>query len=80
VGSTSFAIDLPHASSLRLQVFDAAGRLVRDLSRGKLAAGRHPFVWDGRGVAASQAPSGVYFLRAATDTGEGTLRLLRMRD
>jgi DNA-binding beta-propeller fold protein YncE len=80
VGSTSFAVDLPHASSLRLQVFDAAGRLVRELSRGKLAAGRHPFVWDGRGVAGSQAPSGVYFLRAATDTGEGTLRLLRMRD
>ena len=45
---TTIAFDLARAQSVRLEVFDLRGRLVRRLQDGVLAAGRHEVRWDGR--------------------------------
>jgi len=67
VATARVAFTLPRATAVRLRVLDAAGRLVRALPGGALAAGRHEAVWDGRDAAGAPAPAGAYFveLRAA---------------
>ena len=52
------------ARSARLEIFDLGGRLIRRLpSEREPQAGAAIFEWDGRGMDADPAPSGVYFAR-----------------
>jgi len=64
----SFA--LPAADRVRLEIFDARGRLVRQLLDGNLPAGAHTVTWDGLDDAGRVAASGVYRARLATAKGE----------
>jgi flagellar basal-body rod modification protein FlgD len=56
------------AAAVKLEVLDAAGRVVR-AETGQPHAGSHPFVWDGKNQTGGQLPDGgVYSLRVtATD-------------
>lgn len=51
---------LPQAGSVRLEIFDLAGRVVETV-RAEQAAGRHQSVWR-----PSSLPSGLYFCRLHT--------------
>src|SRR5262249_56993288 len=62
-GEARLALDLSGATSVRVAVFDALGRHVRDLANGGLPAGRHALAWDGRDARGADAPAGVYYLR-----------------
>jgi len=53
---------LSRPAEVHLQVFDAGGRLVREL-RSAEAAARAAFRWDGRDQAGSRLGSGIYLLR-----------------
>jgi hypothetical protein len=64
---TSISYDLPIATVVKLAVFDAAGRKVRTLVNGKLAAGRYAVTWNGRDNAGKRIANGVYFVRMETD-------------
>ena len=68
--TTTIALSLDRAQIVRLDIFDARGRLVRVLHDGALAAGRNELQWDGRNDRGLQAASGVYFSCARTDQGE----------
>lgn len=57
------AFELAMDSEVRLTVFDAAGRCVRELVQGLVRAGRHEARWDGRDAAGRGWPMGVYYLR-----------------
>ncbi len=50
--------------TVRLGVFDAAGRKVRDLGPVVLASGSSAIGWDGRDGSGAAAPSGVYWVHA----------------
>ncbi|WP_270889891.1 S8 family serine peptidase [Pedococcus sp. 5OH_020] len=68
---------LPDTESVRYQVRNAAGTVVRGPSSlGTLAAGSHSFVWNGLLNGGSRAPSGAYKLELITTraTTAGTLR------
>ncbi len=56
--STTIAFDLSTATDIELSVFDAVGREVAVLFRGRKTAGRHAVEFDGRNLA-----SGIYFYR-----------------
>jgi hypothetical protein len=60
---TTLRFDLPVRGSVRLGVYDAAGRLIRTLLDVELPAGSHQAVWDGRDSAGRGVPSGSYFAR-----------------
>lgn len=62
-GTTTLALALPEPAPVTLAVYDVAGRLVRRLDHGVLAAGTHVIRWDGRDGDGLAAGSGVYFLR-----------------
>ncbi len=67
-----FGLALPREMPVGVRIFDVSGRMVRDVSNGRLSAGRHILAWD----AASGGPAlanGVYFL----DVNAGGTRLTR---
>jgi len=61
--NTTIHFDLPVESSVRLEVFDAQGRLVRTLAGGTYPAGAHAIEWDRRGDDGRRAGAGVYLYR-----------------
>jgi hypothetical protein len=54
---------LPLEGWARLMLFDVAGRRVRTLTQGTLAAGSHVVNWDGLNDKGVKLPSAVYFAR-----------------
>lgn len=60
-------MELAAAAVVRLQVFDARGRLVAHVHEGRLPAGRHIAVWDGTSDCGRAAPGGVYLARLESD-------------
>jgi len=68
-GATRFAVTLPEAGELRLEVFDAGGRRVRALAGGVFAAGAHGFAWDLRDDEGGRVAPGLYLARCAAGGG-----------
>ena len=60
---TRFQYQVPAAGRVRLAVYDAQGRCVRELGHDRQAAGPQAAAWDGRTAAGAELPSGVDFLR-----------------
>jgi hypothetical protein len=77
--STVIGFSLPRRSSVRLEIFDTAGRLVKVLRDGVMDAGEHEVVWDGTNSAGAMVGSGVYFclLRAGKQSVSNKMILLR---
>ncbi len=63
---------------VNLAIYDVRGRLVRTLVDGKLEAGRHSVVWDGRNSGGRMA-SGVYFYNLETEAGRLTRKMTAIR-
>jgi hypothetical protein len=63
LGGASLRMELPHATAVRVQVFDAQGREVRRLVDAVQRAGSWPLRWDGRDATGSDAHAGLYFIR-----------------
>ena len=78
-GPVRLDLDLPRAAAVEATVYDPAGRRVRVLARGVLAAGRHPLAWDGADERGTAAPAGVYFVRASAVGEVRSQRLVRVR-
>lgn len=62
-----FAVDLPQ--TVRVAVYDVAGRFVREIVDGPWEAGTHRATWDGRDATGRTVASGTYFLRLTSSTG-----------
>jgi hypothetical protein len=60
---TRVEFTLADRSQVRLEVFDAQGRLVRALVDEALPAGRHQAIWDGTDLGGRRMASGLYFYR-----------------
>ncbi len=73
--NTTISFQLECASSLRLEVYDLTGALVRIIADGTFNSGVHQTRWDATDAAGRPLPSGRYFLRLSTPT-ESVHRLL----
>lgn len=60
--TTRVLFDLQHDADVRIRVFTASGKLVRDLVHARMSAGHHNVVWDGNDKAGIPAASGVYYV------------------
>ena len=70
--------DLPRRSHVTVDVLDVTGRRVSRLLEGSREAGRHPVLWDGRDAEGRLVGSGVYFLRAATESSVESRKIVRL--
>ncbi len=78
-GETSLGFAVPRQAYVRLRVYDVAGRLVRTLIDGTVAAGEGVKIWDGRNDAGGPAPGGIYFFRLETGGRSLTQKMILVR-
>jgi hypothetical protein len=67
---------LPVAGRVSLKVYDATGRVVRDLVSQNMAAGQYSVAWDGRAADGRRLANGVYFCKLATADGSRQQKLV----
>jgi hypothetical protein len=79
LGPATLRFALPRESRVRLAVYDAAGRVVRELISAREPAGEHTFLWDLRDDRGRSVGAGVYFvwLGAAGHTLTQRIAILR---
>ncbi len=63
---TEIRFQLEKAGPAALRIYDAQGRMVRELASGHREAGAHTLLWDGRNAAGESVASGVYLYRLET--------------
>lgn len=73
-GDVTLVIAAAPAAAARLAIFDARGRLVREV----VPTGAGSWAWDGRDMRGVRAPAGVYVARLRTATTTHLQRLVRL--
>ena len=76
---TTISYDLPEATEVTLEVFDASGRRIATLAAGQRPAGRHSVVWDGRDMTGRTVGSGMYFYRLEAGAFMETRKMVVMK-
>ncbi|MDZ4805125.1 MAG: FlgD immunoglobulin-like domain containing protein, partial [Candidatus Eisenbacteria bacterium] len=76
--ATNVRFDLPHPALVGIQVFDLAGRLVRDLGREERPPGVHRLSWDGTSTNGRPVAHGVYVVRLMAGTHRQTVSVIRL--
>jgi hypothetical protein len=76
---TRLSVRLEKASSGEVSILDAGGRHVKTLASGILRAGETELVWNGTDDGGAEAPSGIYFVRLATDGRAETRKITLIR-
>lgn len=77
--TTRIAFSLKTAGKVKLEVFDARGRLVRTLVDGQLDADQHVVTWHGRDEGGRQVASGVYLYRLTAPGFQDSRRMVLMK-
>jgi hypothetical protein len=77
--TTTISYQLPQNTIVRVSMYDATGRLVRELGRGYHPAGRIEQHWDGRDEEGHLIAPGVYFLRLEAAGIRADGRVVRLR-
>ncbi|WP_205500318.1 FlgD immunoglobulin-like domain containing protein [Rufibacter psychrotolerans] len=78
-GTTTIPFALAKAASVRLVVYDLAGKEVATLVNGKKQAGQHQVTWDGRNHAGHWMPSATYLYQLTVDGKRYTGRTVFLR-
>jgi hypothetical protein len=78
-GATTLRFGLARPGNVSLELFDVAGRRVRTLASGALAAGSHARAWDGRDGDGHTVGAGIYFVRLVTPAGTYHSRLVSLQ-
>ncbi len=76
-GPVGIDFELPLAGQVDLGIYDVAGRRVRTLHAGPMAAGPHRLAWDG--LAAGKSGSGIYFIRLKSGNEERVEKVVRLK-
>jgi flagellar hook assembly protein FlgD len=76
---TTLEFALPESGEASLAVYSLSGQRIRTLVSGKMDAGRHAVVWDGRDDRLRSVSSGVYFARITAGEMTAVRKMLLMR-
>jgi len=78
--TTEIRFALSDRSAVDIQIFDLQGRLVKDLTHGRLfEAGSHGVQWDGTNTTGQAQASGVYFYRMDSDEYSETRKMMLVK-
>ncbi|WP_165854999.1 flagellar hook assembly protein FlgD [Marinobacter sp. JSM 1782161] len=78
-GEVEGAVQVPAStSSLRLDVLDSSGELVRQIDLGAASEGQKSFTWDGKDADGNDLPEGTYVLQAHGSYTGGSEQLSTM--
>jgi sugar lactone lactonase YvrE len=79
LGGSSIAFTLAAPQDVDLGIFDLVGRRVRQIQRGRLAAGPHAFEWNGRDDGGRRVAAGIYFVRYQTPERRMEAKLVKLQ-
>jgi hypothetical protein len=78
--TTVIRYDVPkNGGEVSLRIYDAAGRVVKTLVAGTLAAGQRAIAWDGHDDAGRPVASGVYFCRLTASGYASTRKMVLLK-
>jgi hypothetical protein len=77
--STTITFDLPYASFVTLEIFNAAGQKVRTLLATDQSPASYSVTWDGRDDRGQRVSSGIYLYRARTDRDSVVRKMLLLK-
>jgi Putative Ig domain/FlgD Ig-like domain len=77
--STLLKFATTREGSVKVQVYDLSGRLVRTLHDGTLPAGNNAVAWDGSRSGGDRVSSGVYYFRIQSPDGQDVVRVTVLR-
>jgi len=78
-GTTTVAWSLAAPGRVSLKIYDTAGRLVRTMESGKMDAGSHVSMWNGKDDSSRGVASGVYFMRLVAGDYRQTRKIIYLR-
>jgi hypothetical protein len=67
---------LPAAGRVSIKLYDASGRIVRDLVGSQMGEGKYSVTWDGRAADGRRIANGVYFCKLVTPAGTRQQKLV----
>lgn len=73
-GSTEITFTLRKSGRVTMDIYNASGRLVKNLINKNLTAGTHTVIWDAKNL-----PSGIYFYKLATKDWSVTKKVALLR-
>ena len=76
--ATTLRFDLPERAHVKVDIVDVAGRLVARLLDGPRGAGSQTVAWRGTDATGRRVGPGVYFVRAASDGGTQSKKIVRV--
>lgn len=76
---TQINYSIPQTATVRLEVYNINGELVKTLQSGQKPAGKYSVVWNGMNSSGNHVNSGIYFYRLQTDQLIETRRLLLLK-
>ena len=76
---TAIRYQIAESEDVVLKVYDAVGRLVRTVVKGKCEPGYYTQVWDACDDLGRRVPAGVYFVRFQTDDYQKTKKAILLR-
>lgn len=77
--ATTIQYTLPSAEHLSITVYNVLGQKVKTLVAGRMPAGTHRVIWNGRDHHNREVPSGVYVCRMAAPGFTATRKMLLLK-
>lgn len=74
-----FDLQIPVDANIRLEVYNMLGKRVRTLYSGRIGAGYHKIMWDGRDEHGKDCSSGLYLVRFSCPQGNITKKALLLK-
>lgn len=73
----SIVLNLPYRQHLELSIYNSKGQKIRSLHSGAKPAGKNILIWDGRDDSGAEVASGIYFIRAHSEGGSVSRKLVK---
>ena len=74
--TTTISFAVRKTAKVTLVIYNLQGQLVKTVLSGRLAAGQHQAIWDGRDQSGKQVASGIYLYRLSGDGFRATRKLI----
>uniref|UniRef100_A0A7V0Z4J2 T9SS type A sorting domain-containing protein n=1 Tax=candidate division WOR-3 bacterium TaxID=2052148 RepID=A0A7V0Z4J2_UNCW3 len=73
------AFNIPEEKEIKLNIYDATGRLVKSLLNGTMAKGRHLILWNGTDNENRELSSGIYFVKVDYENKTFTEKIILVK-
>ena len=77
--NTHIRFDLPNNESIRLTIYNIAGKQVAQINKDNLSAGQHEINWKGQDQYGDPLPSGLYIYRLVAGNKTSTRKMLLLK-